>query len=125
LHGGGGWPILRGVDVTGLGWVGTRTERSEQLARFYEHVLGLKPVHTEPEFWVFELPDGRHVEVFGPGYAGKEFFDTGPVAGFAVTDLGRAVAELREAGIELLGEPGPSWQGFRGPDGNVYELVSS
>jgi hypothetical protein len=24
-----------------------------------------------------------------------------------------------------LGEPGPTWQHFRGPDGNVYELVSS
>jgi len=50
------------VDVTGLGWCGTRTERSSQLARFYEHVLRLKLVHTEPEFWVFELPDGRRVE---------------------------------------------------------------
>jgi catechol 2,3-dioxygenase-like lactoylglutathione lyase family enzyme len=113
------------MDVTGLGWCGTRTERSEQLARFYERVLGLRPVHAEPDFWVFELPDGRHVEVFGPGYPGKEHFDTGPVVGFAVSDLPRAVDELREAGIELVGEPGPTWQGFRGPDGNVYELVSS
>ena len=24
-----------------------------------------------------------------------------------------------------LGEPGPTWQHFRGPDGNVYELVAS
>jgi hypothetical protein len=32
---------------------------------------------------------------------------------------------LRDAGIELLGEPGPTWQHFRGPDGNVYELVAS
>jgi catechol 2,3-dioxygenase-like lactoylglutathione lyase family enzyme len=113
------------MDVTGLGWCGTRTDRSEQLARFYERVLGLRPVQAEPDFWVFELPDGRHVEVFGRGYPGKEHFDTGPVVGFAVSDLPRAVDDLREAGIELLGEPGPTWQGFRGPDGNVYELVSS
>jgi hypothetical protein len=33
-------------------------------------------VHTEPDFWVFELPDGRHVEVFGDGYPGKENFST-------------------------------------------------
>jgi protein O-GlcNAc transferase len=25
--------------------------------------------------------------------------------------------------VELLGEPGPSWQHFRAPDGNVYELT--
>jgi len=86
-------------------------------------VLGLRLVHTEPHFWVFELPDGNHVEVFGRQYPGKDHFDTGPVVGFGVTDLTRAVQELREAGVELVGEAGPTWQHFRGPDGNVYELL--
>ena len=113
------------MEVTGLGWSGTRTDRAEALARFYQHVLGLRLVHTEPHFWVFELPDGNHVEVFGQQYPGKEHFTTGPVVGFTVTNLRQAVTELREAGIELLGEPGATWQHFRGPDGNVYELVSS
>jgi catechol 2,3-dioxygenase-like lactoylglutathione lyase family enzyme len=113
------------MEVTGLGWAGTRTRRGEALARFYADVLGLRTVHTEPDFWVFALPDGRHVEVFGHAYPGKAHFDSGPVVGFAVADLPTAVAELRAAGIELLGEPGPTWQQFRGPDGNVYELVSS
>jgi len=117
--------ILAGMDVTGLGWCGTRTEHDQQLARFYEHVLGLRPVHSEPGLRVFELPDGRHVEVFGPQFQGREHFDSGPVVGFAVRDLPAAVQELRDAGIELLGEPGPTWQHFRGPDGNVYELVAS
>ena len=42
----------------------------------------------------------------------------------AVDDLPSAVAELRAADIELLGEAGLTWQHFRGPDGNVYELVA-
>jgi catechol 2,3-dioxygenase-like lactoylglutathione lyase family enzyme len=117
--------ILAGMDVTGLGWCGTRTEHDEQLANFYEHVLGLRPVHAEPGLRIFELPDGRNVEVFGPLYRGREHFDSGPVVGFAVRDLPAAAEELRNAGIELLGEPGPTWQHFRGPDGNVYELVAS
>jgi catechol 2,3-dioxygenase-like lactoylglutathione lyase family enzyme len=112
------------MDIRSLGWSGTRTDRAEALADFYQSVLGLDLVHTEPHFWVFELPDGQHVEVFGPQYPGKEHFETGPVVGFEVTDLAQAVAELRMAGIELLGESGPSWQHFRGPDGNVYELVA-
>jgi catechol 2,3-dioxygenase-like lactoylglutathione lyase family enzyme len=116
--------ITTSMEITGLGWCGTRTDRPGELADFYEHVLGLRLAHAEPDFWVFELPDGRHVEVFGAGYPGKEHFSTGPVAGFAVRDLPTAVDELRRAGIELLGEPGPSWQHFRGPDGNVYELVA-
>jgi catechol 2,3-dioxygenase-like lactoylglutathione lyase family enzyme len=111
--------------VTGLVWAGTRTDSGTELALFYERVLGLHPVHMEPEFWVFDLPDGRRVEVFGAGYPGKAHFDTGPVIGFAVDDLASAVEELRRAGVELLGEPGPTWQHFRGPDGNVYELVST
>lgn len=111
------------MNVVGLGWSGTRTEHAAEQARFYEHVLGLPPVHVEPGFWVFRLPDGCHVEVFSPEYPAKEHFTTGPVTGFAVADLPAAVEELRAAGVELLGEPGPTWQHFRAPDGNVYELV--
>lgn len=113
------------MDVTGLGWSGTRTDRSRELAEFYESVLGLQPVRAEPNFWVFRLPDGRNVEVFGRDYPGKTHFDTGPVVGFAVRDLKAAVAELEVAGVELLGEAGPTWQQFRAPDGNVYELVAN
>ena len=112
------------MDVTGLGWSGTRTTQGAELANFYQHVLQLELVHHEPGFWVFQLPDGRNVEVFGTDYPGKEHFETGPVVGFAVTDLPAAVQELRQAGVELLGEPGPTWQHFRAPDGNVYELVA-
>ena len=112
------------MDIVGLGWSGTRTERAEDLARFYEAVLGLELVHEEQGFWVFELPDGSHVEVFGREYPGKDHMVTGPVVGFRVADLPRAVEELRRAKVELLGSAGPSWQHFRGPDGNVYELVA-
>jgi catechol 2,3-dioxygenase-like lactoylglutathione lyase family enzyme len=112
------------MDVIGLGWSGTRTDQAEALAQFYREVLGLALVHSEPHFWVFELRDGRHVEVFGREYPGKDHFETGPVVGFAVRDLAKAVEELQKAGTELLGQPGPSWQHFRGPDGNVYELVA-
>jgi catechol 2,3-dioxygenase-like lactoylglutathione lyase family enzyme len=111
--------ILAGMEITGLGWCGTRTGRGSELALFYEHVLGLRLVHAEADFWVFELPDGRHVEIFGSSYPGRDHFATGPVVGFAVRDLAAAVDELIRAGVELLGEPGPAWQHFRGPDGNV------
>jgi catechol 2,3-dioxygenase-like lactoylglutathione lyase family enzyme len=72
------------MEITGLGWCGTRTGRCSELAHFYEHVLGLRLVHTEAEFWVFELPDGRHAKISGSSYPGNEHFATGPVAGFAV-----------------------------------------
>ena len=113
------------MDIISLGWLGTRTPDAAALADFYSRVLGLRLTHEEPGFWVFTLPDGHNVEVFDPAYRGKDHFDTGPVAGFAVRDLPAAVAHLRAAGVELLGEPGPTWQHFRAPDGNVYELVAA
>jgi catechol 2,3-dioxygenase-like lactoylglutathione lyase family enzyme len=51
------------MEITGLGWCGTRTEHASELAHFYEHVLGLKLVLAEPGFWVFELPDGNVYEL--------------------------------------------------------------
>jgi catechol 2,3-dioxygenase-like lactoylglutathione lyase family enzyme len=113
------------MEVVALGWLGTRTANAAALADFYERVLGLPLVHQEPGFWVFKLPSGYNVEVFDAANPGKDHFTTGPVAGFAVRDLPAAVEELRAAGVELLGESGPTWQHFRGPDGNVYELVAA
>jgi hypothetical protein len=63
--------------------------------------------------------------VFGPGDTDHAHFTTGPVIGFAVEDLPSAVEELRDHGVELVGAAGPQWQQFRGPDGNVWELVDA
>jgi len=113
------------MDIVSLGWLGTRTPEATELAGFFSRVLGLRLTHERPGFWVFTLPDGHNVVVFDPAYSEKDHFDTGPVVGFAVRDLPAAVEELRAAGVELLGTPGPTWQHFRGPDGNVYELVEA
>ena len=51
------------------------------------------------------------------------------MVGSVVEDLPADVAELEQAGVELLGghidERGVGWRHFRAPDGNVYELGSS
>ena len=112
------------MEVLRLGWCGTRTEHGPELAAFYRDVLHLPLVHHETGFWVFRLPDGTHVEVFAADFRGKEHFTTGPVVGFAVRDLPAAVDELRAAGVSLVGPTRPESQHFRGPDGNVYELVA-
>ncbi len=48
-----------------------------------------------------------------------------PLARVDPWDGDAAVAELRRAGVRLVGTPGPTWQHFVGPDGNVYEVVSA
>ncbi len=110
--------------ITGLGWIGTRTDRAVELSSFYESVLGLPLVRQVDGFWMHALPDGRLAEVFDEAYPGKEHFTTGPVVGFMVEDVPSAVEELRSAGIELL-VGGPSYQHFRAPDGCVYTLIAA
>jgi len=115
------------MEVRGLGWLGTRTERWAELVAFYKDVLGLRAVVDGTEFAVFELPDGSQVEVFGPSMEKCAHFATGPVTGFLVDDLPKARAEMEASGVEFLGETESvgetSWAHFRGPDGNVYEIT--
>ncbi len=113
------------MQVTGVGWAGVRTEQASAMAHFCEDVLGLQPTERGDDLWAYTTADGSKVEVFGPRYPGKSHMDRGPVVGFVVTNLAAAVQELRASGVELLGEPGPTWQQFRGPDGNVYELTTA
>lgn len=55
-----------GVEIIKLAWVGTQTESDESSAAFFRDVLGLRPEIHEPGFWMFRMPDGSKVEVFGP-----------------------------------------------------------
>ncbi|PSK96506.1 glyoxalase/bleomycin resistance protein/dioxygenase superfamily protein [Murinocardiopsis flavida] len=116
------------MKVHQLGWLGTRTPNAAAMADFLEHTLGLEGRQEAAGFWVFTLPNGANVEVFGPEHPGKEHFATGPVAGFHVDDVDAAAAELRAGGCEIVHGPTrhsaqSAWVHFRAPDGAVYELV--
>jgi len=119
--------------IRGICWIGVKTGDFPQLARFFQQVMGLSPVSERTDFVVFALPNGDQVELFGPnGPAPPEQFGTNPVVcGFLVDDIEQARSELAAGGIELMGpvqyassgdQSGYAWQGFRGPDGLVYEL---
>ena len=118
----------QGVDelAKGLVWVGTRTERYEQMVRFYRDALGLPLEHEKGEFALFRMPDGAKAEIFGPSDTGHVHFSTGPVVGFLVDDVRDARGVLEARGVEFVGpvhewEPtGEAWSHFRAPDGNVY-----
>lgn len=113
------------MEVLGLTWAGTRTERHSETTAFFRDVLQLRVKHAEPDFTVFGLPDGAALEIFGPT-SGFNLHMTHPVIGFLVTDLEQAHSELLNAGIEIVLpiQRGPEgrWLHFRAPDGFVYEL---
>lgn len=115
------------MQVRKIAFVGTRTDRPEDMARFLERVLGLRPDHSGDDMWAFRLPDGGIAEVFGPSK--NDHFTTGPVAEFLVDDVIAATEELRSAGVEIVfgpersDEAGLAWVHFRAPDGNLYGLI--
>ena len=116
------------MQITRIGWAGTRTSEYPAMVTFLQAVLGLTTSHEGSDFAAFQLPEGDTFEVFGPDDQDHTYFSTGPVVGFVVDDLTAAVQELEAAGVELLGgevdERGGGWRHFRAPDGNVYELTS-
>jgi catechol 2,3-dioxygenase-like lactoylglutathione lyase family enzyme len=97
------------VDFTGLGWLGVRTERFEETARFFRNVMGLQQIRQESDLAGFAFPDGTEVEVWRPEEEFHAFFGTGPVVGFRVGPVQRSEKA--------------AWVHFRGPDGNVYEII--
>ena len=67
------------------------------------------------------------MEVWRPEDDFHSFFTAGPVVGFRVDDVEQARARMEATGIEFFGlvqrSEGASWTHFRGPDGNVYEII--
>jgi catechol 2,3-dioxygenase-like lactoylglutathione lyase family enzyme len=114
------------LGITNLARVGTRTDRYDATLAFFRNVMGLEAVEDLPELTEFRLPDEAAVEVFLAGSPfDRRHFTTGPVPGFGVENLGRALKALRAQKVPVLqskrsGHVG--WVHFRAPDGCVYEV---
>jgi glyoxylase I family protein len=111
------------MEILGLIFAGSATERRPEMARFVEDMLGLERVSIGGvEADIFALPDGSLFAVAGPRGMG----DTSRTIGFRVADVEAAARELRDAGVEV-DEPAENdrqrYIHFRAPDGKLYELV--
>ena len=111
-----------------LGWLGVRTERFEEMQSLFGELLGLEPFQVDDSSARYRLGDGTELHVYGGADTDHEFFGTAPVVGFVVDDVRRLRRRLENAGISFLTPleraGGSTWCHFRGPDGNVYELIS-
>ena len=117
------------MQVRGIVWAGTRTDRFDETVAFFRDVLGVPLEQAGPTFAWGKLPDTSQLEVFGLDHHPE--FATGPVPEFLVDDIAGALDELRAAGVEILGEPhlperpgADGWVHFRAPDGRVYGLTT-
>lgn len=116
------------MEIKGLVWVGTATDRYEETVAFFRDVLGLSPFHASDHLTVLKAVSGDWVEVFGPGHEHFSEFDRGPVVEFLVEDLEAAREELEGRGVEFLHANHSwgdfAWAHFRGPDGSIYGITS-
>ncbi|HKG55941.1 MAG TPA: VOC family protein [Candidatus Limnocylindrales bacterium] len=117
------------MQVRGVVWVGTRTAAFDETVEFFRDVLGVPIEVVRPGFAWSQMANTSQLEVFGSDDDDHRDFVTGPVPEFLVDDIAAAIEELRERGIEILGQPvieadGGGWVHFRAPDGNVYGLTN-
>lgn len=117
------------MEIKGLVWAGTATERYEETVGFFRDVLGMISFHESENLTVLRLPSGDWMEVFGPGHAHfDEFSAGGVVVEFLVEDLAAARTELEGKGVAFLHANHDwgdfAWAHFRGPDGNIYGITS-
>jgi catechol 2,3-dioxygenase-like lactoylglutathione lyase family enzyme len=105
----------------------------ERARAFYEGVLGLRPIPRpnlgvagiwygagDVEVHLIVTPAGVDVGTRPPGLT-----PVGPHTAFAIDDYAKALAALREHGLDVLETNerlGQMW--VRDPDGNVFELIA-
>jgi catechol 2,3-dioxygenase-like lactoylglutathione lyase family enzyme len=115
------------MQVRSLGFLGVRTTEAEAMVRLYRDVLGLEPLLERPGATWFRLEDGAQVHIYGPDDTDHQFFGPGPVVGIVVDDFELAHKQMEMAGMMFIGDVqragGDAWHHFRGPDGNIYELM--
>ena len=112
------------MKVEGLGWLGIRREGFEETARFFREVMGPQ----EARRGRLRVPRRRRDGGLAPRGRVPPFFGAGPVVGLRVGDVEAARAAMEAAGVAFLGPVQRSeravWSHFRGPDGNVYEIIA-
>ena len=115
------------MNVTGIAWMGVRTPEFDAMRHLLGSVMGMALTHEHDGVAWFDVGGEAEIQIYSDADADHRFFGEGPVIGFMVDDFAGAREELEAAGVELIG-PGDEnaelcWQHFRGPDGNVYEIL--
>jgi len=115
------------MQVKGIVWAGTWTDRYLEMNAFCRDVLGLNQTRNAGGISFFDLPNGDRLEVFAaeskPDGSGARV-----VVGFLVDDVAEAREVLESKGVEFIGPvhrnpEGYAWTHFRAPDGSTYSLT--
>ena len=111
----------------GVGFVGLRTDRFEEMVGLFRDLIGLPVFREAPGATWFRLGTDAELHVYAESDPDHAFFTTGPVVGLRVADVDRARARLVDAGLQMLTDvertETAAWCHFRAPDGTVLEII--
>jgi predicted nucleotidyltransferase/catechol 2,3-dioxygenase-like lactoylglutathione lyase family enzyme len=113
--------------TSGVGFVGIRTSRFDEMVALFRDAIGLEVVHEAQGATWFRLGADGQLHVYADTDPDHAFFTTGPVVGIRVDDLDATRAMLEASGIEFLTEvertATAAWCHLRAPDGTVLEII--
>lgn len=119
--------IVSTPKVSGVGFVGFRTDRFGEMVALFRDRIGLAVIHEAPGATWFRLGDGAELHVYAETDPEHAFFTTGPVVGLRVEDVEATRAALEADGLEMLTDvertDTAAWCHFRAPDGTVMEII--
>jgi len=127
------------MKVLRIGYLGLRTPETERMTWFFRDVLGLEAAAESETATFLRLPTHQRdfVEVYAEQHDDERLIPSGVdfAVAFVVDDLEQALAEVRAAGLEVIGDVvwaaeafgqpslvGVGWFFVRGPDGRAYVL---
>jgi glyoxalase/bleomycin resistance protein/dioxygenase superfamily protein len=114
-------------EQSGVGFVGFRTERFDEMVGLFRDLVGLPVIRKAPGTTWFRLGPDAELHVYADTDTDHAFFTTGPVVGLRVADVDEARARMADAGLEMLTEvertESAAWYHFRAPDGTVLEII--
>ena len=115
------------VAASGIGFIGLRTERFDQMVALFRDRIGLSVIREAPGATWFRLGSDAELHVYAATDPDHAFFTTGPVVGLRVADVDATRAALEADGLEILTDiertDEAAWCHFRAPDGTVLEII--
>jgi hypothetical protein len=111
----------------GIGFIGLRTDRFEEMVALFRDRIGLPVIHEAPGATWFRLGADAELHVYADTDADHAFFTTGPVVGLRVADVDATRAALEADGMRMLTDvertASAAWCHFEAPDGTVLEII--
>jgi catechol 2,3-dioxygenase-like lactoylglutathione lyase family enzyme len=112
---------------SGIGFVGFRTDRFDEMVAFFRDRIGLAVLRERPGATWFRLGTDAELHVYADTDRDHAFFTTGPVVGLRVDDVPATRTALEADGLEMLTDlqrsEDATWCHVRAPDGTVMEII--